>query len=103
MARPLPRTDLDLSPLVTRTADLGRLVRNARAMSGVRIDDAAHLAGVSSDLVSRLENGRAVTTDKLLALLDTLGLSMVVMPRAQAVRVVARLAAPEQETGDAAP
>lgn len=100
MARRLPQAHLHLSPLVKNLNDLGKIVRNARAVSGVRIDDAAHLAGVSSDLVSRLENGKAVTADKLLALLDTLGLSVLVLPRADAARMLTRQAAPEKEAND---
>lgn len=88
MARKLPSIDPDVSPLVAGVPELGRVVRNARARGGFRIDDAAQLAGVSSDLVSRLENGKPVTLDKLFQLLDTMGLSMLVMPHAQASRAL---------------
>jgi len=88
MARTLPRVDPQVSPLARDLSGLGLIVRNARAQGGFRIDDAAQLAGVSSDLVSRLENGKPVTTDKLLKLLDTMGLAVLVMPHAQASRAL---------------
>ena len=88
MARKLPAVDPDLSPLAQGLPELGLIARNARARGGFRIDDAAQLAGVSSDLVSRLENGKPVTTDKLLKLLDTMGLALLVMPQAQASRAL---------------
>ncbi|MDQ0608027.1 transcriptional regulator with XRE-family HTH domain [Variovorax sp. W1I1] len=47
----------------------------------MRIDDAASLSGVSSDLLSRLENGKPVTADKLMLVLDSLGLRMLVVPK----------------------
>jgi transcriptional regulator with XRE-family HTH domain len=65
--------------------DLGRIVRNQRAQAKLRIDDAAALSFVSSDLLSRLENARPVTTDKLLKVLDGLGLRMLVVPAGDAV------------------
>lgn len=59
--------------------DLGRHIRNKRKASGLRIDDAAALYGVSVDLLSRLENGRSgVATDRVLKVLDGLGLVMLV-------------------------
>jgi len=56
-------------------------VRNRRAQSRMRIDDAASLSGVSSDLLSRLENGKPVTADKLMLVLESLGLRMLVVPK----------------------
>lgn len=51
--------------------------------SGLRIDDAAALCGVSVDLLSRLENGSSgVGTGKLLKVLDGLGLSLQVVDKA---------------------
>jgi transcriptional regulator with XRE-family HTH domain len=48
----------------------------------LRIDDAASLSGVSVDLLSRLENGKgSVRLDKLLAVLDSLGLALVLGPK----------------------
>jgi transcriptional regulator with XRE-family HTH domain len=66
--------------------DLGRLIRAQRRSSGLRIDDAAALCGVSVDLLSRLENGRSgVSSDRLLKVLDGLGLVMVILDKAEAV------------------
>lgn len=66
---------------------LGEVVRNARAHAQMRIDDAAAFATVSTDTLSRLENGRPVTTDRLLAVLEGLGLSLLIVPKSSAMRV----------------
>jgi transcriptional regulator with XRE-family HTH domain len=57
---------------------LGQLVRAQRKQQGLRIDDAAALSGVSVDMLSRLENGSgSVRLDKLMSVLDSLGLTLV--------------------------
>ena len=62
--------------------DLGPLVRQRRRGQHLRIDDAASLLGVSVDLMSRLENGQgSVRLDKALAILDGLGLALMVVPK----------------------
>jgi transcriptional regulator with XRE-family HTH domain len=62
---------------------LGNSVRLRRKASGLRIDDAAALCGVSVVLLSRLENGRSgVSTERLLRVLDGLGLSLRVVDKA---------------------
>jgi len=67
--------------LSTATA-LGPLVRAQRKAQSLRIDDAAGLIGVSADLMSRLENGQgSVRLDKALAVLDGLGLTLLVLPK----------------------
>ena len=64
--------------------DLGRIIRRQRRAAGLRIDDAAALCGVSVDLLSRLENGRSgVSTDKVLRILDSLGLVMLVFDKSK--------------------
>ena len=75
-------TDL-LAPLrIANAADLGPAVRARRREQLLRIDDAASLSGVSADLLSRLENGKgSVRLDKLLTVLDGLGLALVVGPK----------------------
>jgi transcriptional regulator with XRE-family HTH domain len=70
--------------------ELGRIVRAQRRTSGLRIDDAAALCGVSVDLLSRLENGRSgVSTDRVLKVMDGLGLAMVVVDKAKLTRTIA--------------
>ena len=62
-------------------SQVGPVVRAQRQAQALRIDDAA-LVGVSSDLLSRLENGQGtVRLDKLLAVLDGLGLALVLAPK----------------------
>jgi transcriptional regulator with XRE-family HTH domain len=70
-------------PLVlVDSSSLGPLVRQRRRAQHLRIDDAAQLLGVSQDLMSRLENGQGtVRLDKALAILDGLGLALVVVPK----------------------
>jgi transcriptional regulator with XRE-family HTH domain len=88
--------DLSLEPrLVTRAADVGPVVRSRRRVQSLRIDDAAALTGVSVDLLSRLENGKgSVRFDKLLTVLDGLGLALVVGPKDHpSMQQVARLRA----------
>jgi transcriptional regulator with XRE-family HTH domain len=80
MARKLPTVNPHTSWNVKDIPALGQLVRNQRAINSLRIDDAAALCGVSSNLLSRLENGKPVTLDKLLLVLQGLGLHMLVLP-----------------------
>ena len=62
--------------------ELGPVVRERRKSQSLRIDDAAGLLGVSVDLMSRLENGQgSVRLDKALAILDGLGLALLVLPK----------------------
>ena len=68
--------------LVDAAGSLGPYVKAVRKGQRLRIDDAAGLFGVSVDTLSRLENGvGAVRLDKLLAVLDGLGLAMLVGPK----------------------
>ncbi len=61
---------------------LGPVVRARRKSQSLRIDDAAALLGVSVDLMSRLENGQgSVRLDKVMAVLDGLGLALMVLPK----------------------
>lgn len=65
---------------------LGQIIRRQRKGSGLRIDDAAALSGVSVDLLSRLENGKSgVATDRLLKVLDALGLALAVVDKATGI------------------
>ena len=85
MARRLPPTHPASDPRIERLEGLGSAVRNARAQARMRIDDAAAFCGVSADVLSRLENGKSITTDRLLKVLQGLGLEMLVVPREQAL------------------
>lgn len=62
-------------------SDIGGTVRACRKASGLRIDDAAALCGVSVDLLSRLENGGGVSSLRLLRVLDGLGLALAILPK----------------------
>ena len=74
--------DLVMPRRIAISSDLGRVVRARRREQSLRIDDAAALSGVSVDLLSRLENGKgSVGLDKLLTVLDGLGLALVVGPK----------------------
>ena len=67
---------------ITDPGDFGPAIRARRRDQALRIDDAASLSGVSVDLLSRLENGKgSVRLDKLLAVLDSLGLALVLGPK----------------------
>jgi hypothetical protein len=67
---------------ITDASTLGPAVRARRRAQSLRIDDAASLSGVSVDLLSRLENGKgSVRLDKLLAVLDSLGLTLLLGPK----------------------
>ena len=88
MARTLPKPIDSQSPVATDLQALGLLIRNRRAHSGLRIDDAAALVGVSKETLSRLENGRAVSTDKLMAVAQGLGLTFIVTNKSLASKAV---------------
>jgi transcriptional regulator with XRE-family HTH domain len=72
------------SPVVADLKSLGGIVRNRRAQSHLRIDDTAAYCDVSADVLSRLENGRPVRVDKLMQVLDGLGLKMLLVTRSEA-------------------
>ncbi|MDP9965478.1 transcriptional regulator with XRE-family HTH domain [Variovorax paradoxus] len=84
--------------LVRGQGGLGQYVSQARKRQQLRIDDAANLFGVSVDLVSRLENGAgSVRLDKLQAVLDGLGLALVVGPKSDLQSFVTRQKALDDE------
>jgi hypothetical protein len=67
---------------ITDASAFGPAIRARRREQSLRIDDAASLSGVSVDLLSRLENGKgSVRLDKLLSVLDSLGLALVLGPK----------------------
>jgi transcriptional regulator with XRE-family HTH domain len=97
MPRSLRAEPLPTDPHVPSLVALGRIVRAQRVASGLRIDDAAALCGVSVDLLSRLENGRSgVSTNRLLKVLDALGLALLVVDKAKLPKVLRALADREE-------
>ena len=98
--RPSTTDGTPTTPRVRKLPDLGNIVRARRKASGIRIDDAAALSGVSVDLLSRLENGNSgVSTDRVLKVLDALGLQMLVVDKSKVARVLAALGAQESSGG----
>lgn len=93
MARKLHALAADPSPHILDLAGLGIHVRNQRVRHGLRIDDAAALCGVSADVLSRLENGKAITVDRLLLVLQGLGLHLFAVPASLAHATEASIAA----------
>lgn len=53
----------------------------------MRIDDAAAFCGVSADVLSRLENGKSITTERLFKILDGFGLQVLVVSKEQALQL----------------
>lgn len=72
--------------LVTTQADIGLMIKAMRNKQSIRIDDAAALCGVSVSLLSALErnSGRSVSVDKVLNILDQLGLALVITDKSKA-------------------
>jgi DNA-binding transcriptional regulator YiaG len=62
------------------------LIKAMRNKQSLRIDDAAALCGVSVALLSALESssGRSVGVDKVLNILDQLGLALVITDKSKA-------------------
>jgi transcriptional regulator with XRE-family HTH domain len=72
------------SPLISSARELGQWIRARRIAAGIRIDDAAALSNVSVQLLSDLENGkRSVGIDKVFAVINCLGLDLMVRPRGE--------------------
>ncbi|MDZ7828958.1 MAG: helix-turn-helix transcriptional regulator [Halofilum sp. (in: g-proteobacteria)] len=72
----------DREKRVRAVADLGATIRAARKRAGLEQKDAAGLAGVGLRFLSDLERGKpTVRMDKVLQVLDVLGLELTVQPR----------------------
>jgi transcriptional regulator with XRE-family HTH domain len=91
MARTLSPHNPHTNPLARDMGALGALVRNRRLEQSMRIDDAAALLGVSSNVLSRLENGHPVGCDRLFRVLEGLGLNMLVLPRSESTTALRAL------------
>jgi len=84
-ARQAVLREVPVVQIVSSGAVIGNQVRAHRHKQRLRIDDAAALIGVSVDLMSRLENGSgSVRLDKLMSVLDGLGLTLLVAPKGHA-------------------
>jgi len=70
---------------VSSLVELGQAVRRSRKAQQLRIDDAAGLCGVSTDVLSRLENGLPITTNRLLLILEGLGMQIAIADPATVV------------------
>lgn len=78
---------------VASLVDVGAVIRSTRKAQAIRIDDAAALCGVSVDLLSRLENGKTgVSSERVLRVLDGLGLRLLVVDKSQAVAALEAIA-----------
>jgi transcriptional regulator with XRE-family HTH domain len=88
MARTVTRPIASADPLAQDMAALGALVRNRRAHSGLGIVDAADQLGVSKSALSRLENGQPVNLGTVFKVLAGLGLSMLLVTKKEAAKVV---------------
>ena len=84
-ARQAVLLDVPAVQVVSSATVIGNQVRAHRHKQSLRIDDAAALSGVSVDLMSRLENGASsIRLDKLMSVLDGLGLMLLVAPKGHA-------------------
>ncbi|XLZ72345.1 helix-turn-helix domain-containing protein [Massilia sp. SR12] len=83
----LPGTSSVAQAHALSLAELGALVRSQRKAQGIRIDDAAALCGVSTGVLSRMENGQPVGTDKLMRVLNGLGLTLFALSKSDALKV----------------
>ncbi len=100
LARPID-IEVALPRIIHEMVDVGQMVRLKRRQQQLRIDDAAALTDVSVDLFSRLENGKGtVRLDKLLQVLDAMGLCMVVASKqSEFVRDISKAKAITSESG----
>lgn len=89
MARKIAVVTVPPIQRVLTLPDMGLAIRAARTQSELRIDTAASLCDVSVSLLSALENGsgRAVGLDKVLAVLDNLGLTMLITDKSHAEQI----------------
>lgn len=62
---------------------LGEIIRNRRSTLELSLVEASAQAGVSTSVMSRLENGKAVGTYSLVKVFRGLGLGLGVAPRAE--------------------
>jgi transcriptional regulator with XRE-family HTH domain len=64
---------------ITDSKSLGAAIKQRRKLTGVRIDDAAALCGMSVSTLSAIENGsRSVGIDKILHVIAKVGLHLLI-------------------------
>ncbi|MGF6571591.1 transcriptional regulator with XRE-family HTH domain [Paraburkholderia sp. GAS333] len=69
------------NPLAVDLQTLGQLVRNRRVSCELSVLDAADSIGISQGVLTRIENGKSVGTERLFKVMTGFGLAMLVMPR----------------------
>ncbi|MBP0625006.1 helix-turn-helix domain-containing protein [Cupriavidus sp. LEh25] len=84
MPRPLPDPTPPSRATIRSIGQLGDRIRATRAGEGMPIDQAADHCGVSVGMLSKLENGKGVNLEHALRVMDGLGLTMLVVPKAHA-------------------
>ncbi|MCY1521148.1 hypothetical protein D9M68_559480 [compost metagenome] len=84
MPRPLPDPTPPSRATIRTIHQLGDRIRATRAGEGIPIDQAARHCGVSVGMLSKLENGKGVNLEHALRVMDGLGLTMLVVPKAHA-------------------
>ncbi|WP_116386596.1 helix-turn-helix domain-containing protein [Cupriavidus taiwanensis] len=82
MPRPLPDPTPPSRATIRSIDQLGDRIRATR--EGMPIDQAANHCGVSVGMLSKLENGKGVNLEHALRVMEGLGLTMLVVPRAHA-------------------
>lgn len=102
MARSIAFSAAPAVQRITSNVQLGAAIRAQRRSQRLRIDDAAALCGVATDVLSRLERGQGtVRLDSLLKVMDGLGLTFVLAPKGLSLSLEA--GAPPLAPGPAGP
>jgi len=71
---------------IREAEDVGRAVRAKRKADGLTLEEAAAVCGVSYSFLSALENGKeTVQLNKLLQVLESLGIELEARPRAWSI------------------
>lgn len=76
MGRKLPSSVIPTNTECRSLSEMGKMLRTYRGVAQLRIDQAAKLAGLSTDVLSRIENGQSVTTENLFKLMGLLNLKL---------------------------
>ena len=83
----MPRITMPPAPASGRIAsreDLGRIIRYMRMQAGLTVDEAAMAIGVAKATLLRVEQGKGgLQFDKVLKILDGLGVALITPPANQ--------------------